>query len=57
MMIRAPLEQLQADFAKGHDFTILNAGEFVADPLTEAVTSETSVNVNFSTHEATILGT
>jgi hypothetical protein len=32
MMIRAPLEQLNADFAKGHDFTILNAGEFVADP-------------------------
>ena len=57
MMIRAPIEQLKRDFAKGHDFTILNAGEFGADPSTEDVTSETSVNVNFTTNEAVILGT
>jgi phosphoenolpyruvate carboxykinase (ATP) len=57
MLIRAPLEQLKKDFANGHDFTILNAGEFVADPHTENVTSETSVNVNLTTNEAVILGT
>ena len=57
MMIRGPLEQLKKDFAKGADFYILNAGEFGADPSTENVTSETSVNVNFKEHEAVILGT
>jgi phosphoenolpyruvate carboxykinase (ATP) len=35
----------------------LNAGEFGADPSTEGVTSETSVNVNFTDKEAVILGT
>lgn len=35
----------------------MNAGEFNADPSTENVTSETSVNVNFTDHEAVILGT
>lgn len=57
MLIRAPLEQLKKDFANGHDFTILNAGEFGADPSTEGVTSDTSVNVNFTKNEAVILGT
>lgn len=44
------------DFAKGVDFTVLNAGEFPADPKTENVTSETSVAVNFKEKELTILG-
>lgn len=57
MMIRAPIEQLQKDFAKGADFTIMNAGEFGADPSTENVTSDTSVNVNFTDREQIILGT
>lgn len=57
MMIRAPLEQLSTDFAKGYDFTIMNAGEFPADPTTEQVTSETSVAVNFRDKEVAILGT
>jgi phosphoenolpyruvate carboxykinase (ATP) len=57
MMIRESDDHLNKDFAKGPDFTILNAGEFSADPLTEDVTSETSVNVNFKEHEAVILGT
>lgn len=57
MMIRAPIEQLKKDFAKGADFTIMNAGEFSADPSTENVTSDTSVNVNFTENEAVILGT
>ena len=56
-MIRAPLDQLKKDFAKGADFTIMNAGEFGADPNTEQVTSDTSVNVNFTDREAVILGT
>jgi hypothetical protein len=32
MLIRAPIEQIKKDFVKDIDFTILNAGEFVADP-------------------------
>jgi len=56
MLIRAPIEQLKKDFAKNIDFTILNAGEFVADPKTENVTGETSVCVNFKDKELTILG-
>ena len=57
MLIRAPIDQLQRDFAKGVDFTVMNAGEFNADPSTEDVTSETSVAVNFKEKELTILGT
>jgi len=57
MLIRGSNDQLAADFAKGIDFTIFNAGEFPADPSTENVTSETSVNVNFKKKELTILGT
>eukprot|EP00455_Lapot_gusevi_P038888 TRINITY_DN4357_c1_g1_i8.p2 TRINITY_DN4357_c1_g1~~TRINITY_DN4357_c1_g1_i8.p2 ORF type:complete len:572 (+),score=243.36 TRINITY_DN4357_c1_g1_i8:88-1803(+) len=57
MLIRAPLEQLERDFKSGVDFTVMNAGEFNADPTTENVTSETSVAVNFSDREMTILGT
>lgn len=57
MLIRAPNSQINADFAKGVDFTIMNSGEFNADPKTENVTSETSVNVNFKDHELVILGT
>ena len=57
MMIRASDDHINKDFAKGPDFTIMNAGEFGADPLTENVTSDTSVNVNFKEHEAVILGT
>lgn len=56
MMIRADQDHLNQDFAKGVDFTILNAGEFVADPNTEGLTGETSVAVNFKNKELTILG-
>ena len=55
-MIRAPHEQLNRDFAKGIDFTILNAGEFPADAGVKGVTGETSVAVNFRDKELTILG-
>lgn len=57
MLIRAPNEVLNKAFGKRVDFTVLNAGEFCADPSTEQVTSETSVNVNFKSKEAVILGT
>lgn len=57
MLIRAPVEKLNKSFKERIDFTILNAGEFVADPLTEGVTAETSVNVNFKDKELSILGT
>ena len=57
MMIRAPLEQIQKDFNKKIDFTMMNAGEFPSDPSTEGVTCETSVNVNFKDREVAILGT
>lgn len=57
MLMRAPTPQLVKDFQKGIDFTILNAGEFTADTLTEDVTNQTSVAVNFREKELTILGT
>ena len=57
MLIRGTNQQLDKDFTKGIDFTVMNAGEFSADPNTENVTSETSVAVNFKEKELTILGT
>ena len=57
MLIRGELGQLKKDFKEGIDFTIMNAGEFVADTHTEDVTSKTSVSVNFTDKELTILGT
>jgi hypothetical protein len=32
MLIRGGNEQINRDFARGVDFTVMNAGEFVADP-------------------------
>jgi len=32
MLIREDLEKIKEDFATGPDFTIMNSGEFVADP-------------------------
>lgn len=58
MMIRDQQERLVANFTKGGpDFTIMNAGEFKADLATESVTDKTSVSVNFTDKELTILGT
>lgn len=37
MLIRGEDRQIQEDFKKKIDFTVLNAGEFPADPLTEDV--------------------
>jgi ATP-dependent phosphoenolpyruvate carboxykinase len=47
MLIRASDEELNREFSKEIHFTIMNAGEFYADPNTENVSSPTSVAVNF----------
>jgi len=57
MLIRGNIEQIKKDFKEGVDFTIMNAGEFVSDTHVEGVTSKTSVSVNFTAKELTILGT
>ena len=57
MLIRAPATQVAKDFVSGPDFTIFNAGEFMADPHIKSVTNETSVDVNFTSNELVILGT
>jgi phosphoenolpyruvate carboxykinase (ATP) len=58
MLIRADNDFIEKDFsATGPDFTILNAGEFVADKNIKEIKSKTSVNVNFTTKEQVILGT
>mgnify|MGYP000911633329 CR=1 FL=1 len=52
MLIRADNDFIEKDFEKsGPDFTILNAGEFVADNHNKEIKSKTSVNVNFTTKE------
>ena len=52
MLRRDTVENLRKSFAEtGPDFTILNAGEFVADPGMDEMTSQTSVCVNFTSKE------
>ena len=55
MLLRDDEIALQRNFAAGPDFTVMNAGEFYADPATEDVSSRTSVNVNFTDNEMIIL--
>lgn len=55
MLIRPSLKELE-DFGNP-DYTILNAGEFPANPLTKGVSSAASIDVNFAKHEMVILGT
>jgi phosphoenolpyruvate carboxykinase (ATP) len=47
---------LKKDFDKKIDLSILNAGEFLADPKTETCTNGTSVNVNLKANELVVLG-
>ena len=56
MLVRDSVDNLNKAFAERIDFTVLNAGEFWSDPLTEDVTCETSVNVNLEDKELTVLG-
>ena len=49
MLIRDTEAELNKNFGRGGpDFTVMNAGEFCSDPLTEDVRTKTSVNVNFT---------
>lgn len=58
MLIRGNIAEIKEDFENGGpDFTIMNSGEFCADPGTEDVNTKTSVNVNFTSKELVILGT
>lgn len=43
-------------FLNGPDFTVINGGEYCADPLTEDVTSQSCISVNFKEKEMVILG-
>jgi phosphoenolpyruvate carboxykinase (ATP) len=55
MLIRPTREQLN-NFGKP-DYVIYNAGQCAADRSIPGVTSDTSVSINFETHEMAILGT
>lgn len=58
MLIRGENDQIAKDFTEtGPDFTIMNSGEFVADPHIEDIGAQTSVTVNFTKKELVILGT
>jgi phosphoenolpyruvate carboxykinase (ATP) len=56
MLIRDTNENLNKRFQGEKHLTVLNAGEFWADPNTESVTCETSVNVNLKAKEICVLG-
>ena len=55
MLIRPTAEQLES-FGEP-DYVIFNAGAFPANPLTDQMTSPTSVNLSFERGEFVILGT
>jgi len=57
MLIRPTNEEIDKEFEDGADFTIINGGEFPADPANNSVTGETSVAVNLRRGEMAILGT
>ena len=57
MLIRDSEKNLHERFSQsGPDFTIINGGEYYADPATEDMTSRTSIGVNFTKKEMVILG-
>lgn len=56
MLIRDTEANLHEKFKKGPSFTVINGGEYYADPNTEDMTSRTSISVNFKGREMTILG-
>ncbi|MDX1947247.1 MAG: phosphoenolpyruvate carboxykinase (ATP) [Pirellulaceae bacterium] len=55
MLIRPTRQELE-EFGEP-DFTIFNAGQFPANPLTQGMSSRTSVDISFVDREAVILGT
>jgi phosphoenolpyruvate carboxykinase (ATP) len=57
MLMRDTESNLNARFeSKGPDFTVINGGEYYADPHTEDMTSRTSIDVNFKQKQMVILG-
>jgi phosphoenolpyruvate carboxykinase (ATP) len=56
MLMRDSKSKLMEKFITGPDFTVINGGEYAADPLTEDVTSQASISVNFKEKEMVILG-
>ena len=56
MLIRGSDVHLHREFLNGPDFTVINSGEYYADPDTEDMTSRTSIAVNFTDKEMVILG-
>lgn len=57
MLIRPTPEEIATDFKNGADWTILNAGEFPADPHTPGVKDTASVNLNIKERKLMVLGT
>lgn len=56
MLMRDAETSLNEKFARGPDFTVINGGEYYADPNTEDMSSRTSIAVNFKAKEMVILG-
>ena len=56
MLIRPTPAEIDREFEDGADFTIINGGEFPADPGNNSVTGECSVAVNLRKGEMAILG-
>lgn len=57
MLIRASAAEINNDFkSDGPDFTVINSGEFIADPHVPDVSAETSIDLDFKKKELVILG-
>jgi phosphoenolpyruvate carboxykinase (ATP) len=57
MLIRPTMEQIEKDFKNGAEWTIINGGEFPADPAnTPGVKTTVSVNLNIKERTLIILG-
>lgn len=58
MLVRPTTKEELAEFDKGPDWHVLNAGMFKADPInTDSVKNKVSVGANFTTQEYVVLGT
>lgn len=57
MLIRPTSDEIVKDFKNGPHVTIINAGEFFADPQIEGVGSRTCPAVDYTNNEMVILGT
>lgn len=57
MLVKPTPEEMHLFHEKQPDFYVWNSGEFPSNPLTEGMTSRTSVDVNMGAKEMIILGT